>query len=689
MLMISCLPHARRAQSCHLAGAALTSAATLFLAAAQALGQCAWQSFDAFNPNRNENLGRSVAVGTSLFVAGAPAASHLEGTARLFRRSENGWSLQTVLHTGELDVLNLYGTAAAMNGERLVVTDPAGQEGTVQIFRIEGGNVVFEQRLSSLEVGGLGRTVALSGDAILAGAPFHPTQGLNGAGAAYAFRLVDGTWTLENEFVAPTPKASDFFGSGVAIVSDVAVVGALGVDGSNDTTGAVFVHRRARDGWSLEQTLVPTDPPTGSKYFGGAVAIDLAGTTIAVGAERTDGNKGAVHLFKYDGVSWQLQQVLVPPTVAATAHFGADVALSQDGQTLVVGAYSDYSAAPAAGAAYIYRLIDGTWQEAFKFAVPDGDCVGASVAIHGDIVVVGDPCYDSFSGRVHVIAGVQLIDCNGNGVNDGCDIASGFSKDIDQDGVPDECRRLQPSPDINGDGIVDGTDLGMLLLGWGDCPPADGKSPCVGDLDGDGAVTRADLGVLLSAWGDLDWSSTCNSASGASCCGGHDTPGCNDPACCAAICATDPFCCESHWDAICANTAQATCGCPPPPGCGDPKAADCCLPSQVIPGSPGCDDAVCCELICDFIDPFCCEVEWDASCATWALQFCQPCRPLACGLGTNDCCTISAPALPGCNDFECCMLICDLHPPCCDSGWGFFCELLAFMYCRVCGGTPP
>lgn len=46
--------------------------------------------------------------------------------------------------------------------------------------------------------------------------------------------------------------------------------------------------------------------------------------------------------------------------------------------------------------------------------------------------------------------------------------------------------------DLNGDGWVDGADLGMLLGAWGSVSPA--------DLNGDGTVDGADLGALLGAW---------------------------------------------------------------------------------------------------------------------------------------------------------------------------------------------
>lgn len=52
--------------------------------------------------------------------------------------------------------------------------------------------------------------------------------------------------------------------------------------------------------------------------------------------------------------------------------------------------------------------------------------------------------------------------------------------------------------DLDGDGAVDGADLGALLGAWGPCPAA----CCVADLDLDGFITAADLAILLGElWG--------------------------------------------------------------------------------------------------------------------------------------------------------------------------------------------
>jgi hypothetical protein len=53
----------------------------------------------------------------------------------------------------------------------------------------------------------------------------------------------------------------------------------------------------------------------------------------------------------------------------------------------------------------------------------------------------------------------------------------------------------QMNPDLDGDGEVGGSDLGLLLSNWG------GPGP-VGDLNLDGVVDGGDLGALLASWSD-------------------------------------------------------------------------------------------------------------------------------------------------------------------------------------------
>ncbi len=83
-------------------------------------------------------------------------------------------------------------------------------------------------------------------------------------------------------------------------------------------------------------------------------------------------------------------------------------------------------------------------------------------------------------------------DCNANGVPDGCDIAAG-AEDSNSDGVPDECQCIG---DIVPNGFVDGGDLSALLGTWGNA-----SGDLSADLDGDGQIGGSDLALLLSNWG--------------------------------------------------------------------------------------------------------------------------------------------------------------------------------------------
>jgi hypothetical protein len=60
-----------------------------------------------------------------------------------------------------------------------------------------------------------------------------------------------------------------------------------------------------------------------------------------------------------------------------------------------------------------------------------------------------------------------------------------------------------------------------------------------------------------------------------SCCAPNGTPGCDDEACCAAVCACDPFCCDTEWDVFCVGPNEIVPGCSSSDLCG-------CEPLQQI-----------------------------------------------------------------------------------------------------------
>lgn len=168
----------------------------------------------------------------------------------------------------------------------------------------------------------------------------------------------------------------------------------------------------------------------------------------------------------------------------------------------------------------------------------------------------------------------------------------------------------------------------------------------------------------------------CESEPGPCCVPGSE-PGCSsDPKCELAVCAFDPFCCESLWDDTCAVVATLLCSaCEGLLPCSD---ADCCTEHK----TPGCSDLSCCEAVCT-LDPFCCGAFWDEFCVFKATAICKSCGGgVPCGDG--DCCQANGSA--GCTDPLCCALVCQELPACCDVEWDATCASIALSACPGCSG---
>ena len=239
--------------------------------------------------------------------------------------------------------------------------------------------------------------------------------------------------------------------------------------------------------------------------------------------------------------------------------------------------------------------------------------------------------------------------------------------------------------DIDKNGFVDGADLGLLLGAWDG--PGNPVNEFCEDVNFDGIVDGADLGLLLGAWDTCTPVAvdSCGHPCAGDCCEAHDTPNCNDGECCTTVCAIDPFCCATAWDATCVAEAETLCGALCGGGvCPNPDH-DCCTT-----GTPGCSDQACCELACS-LDPFCCSTAWDTFCVGPNGSVPGASAEEACGLdcgGGGDC-----PFAPPEITAECCAIVCAADPFCCQVAWDGICASEANVLCAgpcefTCEGTP-
>lgn len=164
---------------------------------------------------------------------------------------------------------------------------------------------------------------------------------------AFADETSQETTPEENSEETPTDETPEAefsgavgYGFAVAISTDggTAVVGQLGESQSTDVPGVAHVLTFDGTSWSQQAELTASDPNY-DMLFGNAVAVSADGNTVIVGDPGECGyglgncEHGVAYIFTRRGSTWTQQEEL-----HGGAGFGGAVALSADGDTALVGA---------------------------------------------------------------------------------------------------------------------------------------------------------------------------------------------------------------------------------------------------------------------------------------------------------------------------------------------------------------
>jgi hypothetical protein len=383
------------------------------------------------------------------------------GAVYVFSRDGGAWSQQAYIKASNTDADDEFGWAVALSsdGNTLAVgaafedssaTGVNGNEGdnstensgAVYIYGRSGSTWTQQAYLkaSNPDLGdNFGYRLALSADGstLAVGAPNEDgsAEGVNAndsdnsapqAGAVYAFSRSGTAWSQEAYVKASNTDPIDYFGESVALSGDgdTLAVGAwaessdaTGVNGdqSNNsvpTSGAVYVLTRDGSTWS-QQAYVKASNPDPNDSFGWSVALAADGNTLAVGAYYED-QTGAAYIFARSGSTWSQQAYVKASNAEPADIFGHSVAVSSDGNTLAVSAWTEASNATGvggnegdnsavnAGAAYVFSRSGSAWsQQAYVKAsnteADDQFGWAGSVALSGDgnTLAVGSRSEDS------------------------------------------------------------------------------------------------------------------------------------------------------------------------------------------------------------------------------------------------------------------------------------------------------
>jgi hypothetical protein len=251
-----------------------------------------------------------------------------------------------------------------------------------------------------------GYALAVDGDVMVAGAPSEDTQALN-AGAAFVFRwdAVAGNWVEQQEMFASDPESLSGFGRTVAISGDVIVVGAPLEDNANGTdAGAVYVFRfdPVAGSWNEEQKIIE---PGGGAYIEFGTSVGVSGTGLVIGSPKCDMSSGAdagcAYVYRWQSASlrWTAEVMLVDPYGGFFDHAGQAVAIESD-VVLVSSPSSNEGGVKDAGAVVVWRKSGSVWSYDQRLTASHktkSDQFGLSLVVKNSLVMIGSPLENSSS----------------------------------------------------------------------------------------------------------------------------------------------------------------------------------------------------------------------------------------------------------------------------------------------------
>ncbi len=256
---------------------------------------------------------------------------------------------------------------------------------------------------------------------------------MEAAGAVYVFARSGAAWTQQAYVKASNTGGPDVgyqFGYSVALSSDgsTLAVGSTsepsvttGVNGNQADTsapeaGAVYVYTHQGTNWEQQAYVKPWNTTTRGVLFGYSVGLSGDGNSLAVGTYDEEGGKGAVYAFTRNGDKWAQQARLQGSNAERGDSLGCSLALSDDGNTIVAGAFDedailvgiqppdagahDEPDDTSTGAAYVFVRSAGKWSQqaymkAFNTRPNDQFAWALAISRDGNTIAVGSHLEDS------------------------------------------------------------------------------------------------------------------------------------------------------------------------------------------------------------------------------------------------------------------------------------------------------
>jgi len=328
------------------------------------------------------------------------------GHVRIFEYSSGTWSLLGTALEGEA-ASDYFGSAVSISdaGTRVAVGAPyndvagAGVDaGHVQVWEVSGGS--WTQMGVSIDGENAGEqsgfSLALSGDGttVAIGSPYRDGASSTDTGNVRVFTWNSGAglWARKGTLDLEGEADQDRLGYAVAIntAGTIVAAGARQNDGTGVDAGHVRTYQWNTGTSEWDQWGSDINGEAAGDYFGSAVSLSSAGTTLAVGAPRNSvglsaTNAGHFRVFAWDNASGDWAQQGIDTDGAVGEKLGTSLELSSSGTRVLAGAPDNGSGGSSAGAARLYEYSAGVWSAvATDYLGGAGDEAGTSVSLSGD-----------------------------------------------------------------------------------------------------------------------------------------------------------------------------------------------------------------------------------------------------------------------------------------------------------------
>jgi hypothetical protein len=380
--------------------------------ASGASAEGAWSQKGSFilGDSAGDNFGISLSVdsdGDTVAIGGwKDAGNGLDaGQVRIVEYSSGTWSPLGPALEGEA-ASDYFGSAVSISdsGTRVAIGAPGNDvggarsdAGHVQVWEFSGGSWsqmgvdidgenAGEQSGFSLALSGDGTTVAI-------GSPFNDDGGTD-RGSVRVFSWNSGTnsWDRKGTVDLEGEVDQDRLGYALAIntAGTIVAAGARQNDGTGVDAGHVRTYQWNTGTSEWDQWGSDINGEAAGDYFGSAVSLSSAGTTLAVGAPRNSvglsaTNAGHFRVFAWDNASGDWAQQGIDTDGAVGEKLGTSLELSSSGTRVLAGAPDNGSGGSRAGAARLYEYSAGVWSAvATDYLGGAGDEAGTSVSLSGD-----------------------------------------------------------------------------------------------------------------------------------------------------------------------------------------------------------------------------------------------------------------------------------------------------------------